>query len=61
LSSKNRIVVYAGMRLGNVSPNIYGFNIEHIPGLIYGALFDESNPYQILRVSVEMWLKRVGE
>ncbi|MEM1543484.1 MAG: alpha-L-arabinofuranosidase C-terminal domain-containing protein [Candidatus Bathyarchaeia archaeon] len=44
MSIKNRIVVYAGIRLGNVSPNIYGFNIEHIPGLIYGAIFDEDNP-----------------
>lgn len=26
------------------SAKIYGFNIEHIPGLIYGAIFDESSP-----------------
>ncbi|MEM2939336.1 MAG: alpha-L-arabinofuranosidase C-terminal domain-containing protein [Candidatus Bathyarchaeia archaeon] len=44
MSNKNRIIVYAGIRIGEVSPNIYGFNIEHIPGLIYGAIFDEDNP-----------------
>ncbi|MBO3840602.1 MAG: hypothetical protein JTT17_07305 [Candidatus Brockarchaeota archaeon] len=44
MSTKNCIVVFAGIRLGDVSPNIYGFNIEHIPGLIYGAIFDEDNP-----------------
>lgn len=44
MSTKNRIVVYAGMQIGEVSRNIYGFNIEHIPGLIYGAVFDEGNP-----------------
>ncbi|MCS7138673.1 MAG: alpha-N-arabinofuranosidase [Crenarchaeota archaeon] len=44
MTTKNQIVVYTRIRLGNVSPNIYGFNIEHIPGLIYGAIFDEDNP-----------------
>lgn len=44
MSNKNRIIVYAGIRIGEISPNIYGFNIEHMPGLIYGAIFDEDNP-----------------
>jgi len=44
LSDKSRINIYAGMRIGEISQNIYGFNIEHIPGLIYGAIFDESSP-----------------
>jgi len=44
LPGKGRIVVYAGIRIGEVDQNIYGFNIEHIPGLIYGAIFDEDNP-----------------
>jgi len=41
---KNRIVVDARRQIGKIDPKIYGFNIEHIPGLIYGAIFDEDNP-----------------
>lgn len=44
MSDKNRIVVYAGIQIADINRNIYGFNIEHIPGLIYGAIFDEGNP-----------------
>ncbi|MEM2762472.1 MAG: alpha-N-arabinofuranosidase, partial [Candidatus Bathyarchaeia archaeon] len=44
MPGKGRIVVYAGIRIGEIDQNIYGFNIEHIPGLIYGAIFDEDNP-----------------
>jgi len=44
LSDKSRIVVYAGIQMADINRNIYGFNIEHIPGLIYGAIFDEGNP-----------------
>ena len=41
---KNRIVVDARRQIGKIDPKIYGFNIEHIPELIYGAIFDEDNP-----------------
>ncbi|MEM1580922.1 MAG: alpha-L-arabinofuranosidase C-terminal domain-containing protein [Candidatus Bathyarchaeia archaeon] len=44
MSIGSRIVVYAGIQIGEVRSNIYGFNIEHIPGLIYGAIFDEGSP-----------------
>jgi len=40
---KNRIIIDT-RRVGKVNSTIYGFNIEHIPGLVYGAIFDEGNP-----------------
>ena len=50
MRSENRIFVDAAGVIGEVEPNIYGFNVEHIhhdqteASIVYGAIFDEGSP-----------------
>ncbi len=50
MSTENRMFVDARRVIGEVEPDIYGFNVEHInhdqtgASIVYGAIFDEGSP-----------------